>query len=216
MISSVHLQLLPGLIAAAFVGLMAASPAAAQVGTDAPSAEEQRFRQLTPEQREDYRQRYRELMKLPAEERAELRARMDRLNAMSSGERSEVERNYKRFRELQPAQRQAVLDEWGKFRALPEEKRARLRGALKRVLAMPPAQRDRVLENMRRWKEMSPADREKARQLLLDKRPGGKAHAGSGPNAPKPDDGAASKAPRETVRERLQEHKSSGHLQQKK
>ena len=215
MIVSTHLSLAPALAVAALIGLLASGPARAQVGTSGPS-DEDRFRQLSPQQQDEYRQRFRELMKLRPEERADLRARLDRLMSMSPTERGDVERNYKRFRELQPAQRQAVLDEWGKFRALPEAKRAKLRGALKRVLAMPPQQRDRVLENMRRWKEMSLADREKARQQLLDKR-GGPAAKGHPANVAKPDDdnnNKPSKPSRESVHERIQERKGN-RMQQK-
>lgn len=65
---------------------------------------EQRWRKMTPEQREQARERYEHFKQLPADEQARIRER------------------YEHFNQLPPEQRKALREQWNKMS--PEERKA--------------------------------------------------------------------------------------------
>ena len=103
------------------------SPIAAQTQStppgDAPAATEQgaleRWQKLTPEEKQELRDRYQRWKALPPEEKADLQKRYDNWRRLSPDEKATVRKNYERWQRLSPDQRQQLQQRWQQWRELP-------------------------------------------------------------------------------------------------
>lgn len=64
-----------------------------------------RWQELSPEQRNKLKQRYRQFQKLPAEKKQRMRKDHRRLQELSPQQRNELERELRRIRQLPPEER---------------------------------------------------------------------------------------------------------------
>lgn len=84
----------------------------------------ERWKKLSPKQREKVRERYEKLEKLPPEEQARVRKNLERWQKLSPDQRKAARKSYKRWRELPPEKRDELRERW---RELTPEQRKDLR-----------------------------------------------------------------------------------------
>ncbi len=143
--------------------LLAARPAVAQQ----PTPEEiDRFRSLSPAEREELRRRSRELQQMSPEERAELRRRLQVLRGLSPDERARVEANFRAFSRLAPPERQRLVELFRKYRNLSPQRQDELRATLGKVMKMPESARKSFWHNVQRWRQLTPKQKAHLRDVL--------------------------------------------------
>ena len=109
--------------ACAFALAGGAWPARADEKSPAGSARE-RWKKLSPKQREKVRERYEKFGKLPPKEQARVRKNLERWQKLSPDQRKAARESYKRWRDLPPEKRDQLRERW---RELTPEQRKELR-----------------------------------------------------------------------------------------
>ncbi len=104
---------------------VAALPVHARADEKAPAnSARERWRKLSPKQREKLRERYRDFKKLPAQDQARVRKNFERWQKLSPEQRRAARGQYKRWQELPPEKRDKLRERW---RSLTPEQRKELR-----------------------------------------------------------------------------------------
>lgn len=93
-------------------------------------ADRGRWQQMSPEQRKELKQRYRQFQQLPPEEQQKLRQRYERFRELSPEKKQRMLERHKRLQQLTPQQRQELHREWQRIKQLPPEQRSQQRRLL--------------------------------------------------------------------------------------
>ncbi len=136
-------------------------PYLAQNEEDGSSAR-QRWQNLSPEQKRQYRQRLNRWKQLTPEQKARIKARHDRFKNLPPEQQQRIRNNWRRYQQLDASERRAVREKYKRWQNLSEEQKQRIRERRRRFENMTPEQRERLLEKRKRWQNLSP---EKKRQL---------------------------------------------------
>ena len=89
-----------------------------------------RWQQLSPDQRRELQQRYRQFQEMPAAEQQKLRQRYDRFREMSPEKKQRMLERHRKFQQLTPEQREELHQEWQRIKKLPEKDRRQQRQKL--------------------------------------------------------------------------------------
>jgi len=95
------------------------------------TAERGRWQQMSPEQRKELKQRYRQFQQLPPDEQQKLRQRYERFRELSPEKKQRMLERHKRLQQLTPQQRQELHREWQRIKQLPPEQRSQQRRLLR-------------------------------------------------------------------------------------
>ncbi len=98
--------------------------------TGAGAIEGNRWQQLSPVQRKELQQRYRQFKELPAAEQQKLRQRYDRFRELSPEKKQRMLERHQKLQQLTPEQREALHREWERIKQLPREDRRQQREKL--------------------------------------------------------------------------------------
>lgn len=98
--------------------------------TGAGATEGNRWQQLSPKQRQELQQRYRQFKEMPAAEQQKLRQRYDRFREMSPEKKQRMLERHRKFQQLTPEQREELHREWQRIKQLPAEDRSQQRQKL--------------------------------------------------------------------------------------
>lgn len=99
-------------------------------GVDA--ADSSHWQRLTPAQRQELKQRYRQFKELPPAEQQELRQRYQRFRELSPEKKQRMLERHQRLQQLTPQQREQLRSEWQRLKELPPDKRRQQRRELRR------------------------------------------------------------------------------------
>lgn len=101
----------------------------------------ERWRQLTPEQREEA------LEKLPPARQRRLREQFNRLDRLPEPQRLRLEQRYQRFRNLPPDQQQRIREAYQQIRELPEDRRRMIHREYRYLTALPASERQSRMQS---------------------------------------------------------------------
>ncbi len=89
-----------------------------------------RWQKLSPEQRKELQQRYRQFQEMPAAEQQKLRQRYDRFRELSPEKKQRMQERHRKFQQLTPEQREKLQQEWKRIKQLPTKDRSQQRQKL--------------------------------------------------------------------------------------
>jgi len=118
----------------------------------------ERFRKMTPEERQ------RALDRLPPERKKILEERLNKFNQLSPDERKRLAEKYDEFQQLPPEQQEHYRQIFRRFREMPEERRSVLRDEAVALRDLPEPERRNRMQSEEFKKKYS----EKERKLLED------------------------------------------------
>lgn len=90
------------------------------------------WQSLTPDQRQELRERYRRFQNLSPQEQEQLRQRYERYKELSPERRQKMKERHERLQQLSPQQREQLRREWRQLKELPPEQRSQRRRELHR------------------------------------------------------------------------------------
>jgi hypothetical protein len=89
-----------------------------------------RWQKLSPAQRKELKQRYRQFQELPPAEQQKLRKRYERFQELSPEKKQRMLERHQRLQQLTPGQREELKREWQRIKKLPPEDRRQQRQKL--------------------------------------------------------------------------------------
>ncbi len=89
------------------------------------------WQNLTPDQRQELRERYRRFQELSPQEQEQLRQRYERFRDLSPERRQKMKERHERLQQLSPQQREQLRREWRQLKELPPEQRSQRRRELR-------------------------------------------------------------------------------------
>ncbi len=101
-----------------------------RVEAGAGATEGNRWQQLSPEQRKELQQRYRQFQEMPAAEQQKLRQRYDRFRELSPEKKQRMLERHREFQQLRPEQREELHREWQRIKQLPAQDQSQERQKL--------------------------------------------------------------------------------------
>ena len=124
-----------------------------------------RWQRMTPQEREELRERYRRWQNLSPAEKQRLRKKFEAWHRLSPEERAAARRNFERWQKFTPAERERLRERWERWRRLPPEQREQIRGRMQRLRNLPPERRREIRERFReRFERLSPEIGERLRE----------------------------------------------------
>jgi hypothetical protein len=120
------------LIAGAWPGLaqsFAQDPGGAEADRDKL---EQRWQRMTPEEKQEMRERFQRWQNLPPEQKEEIKRKLDTWRKLPPEQKEQIRRNFERWRQLPPEQRERLRERWQQWRDLPPEQREALKRRFER------------------------------------------------------------------------------------
>ncbi len=129
-------------LAALVVGLLA-SPVFAQAGPTPQDFKRrvERWRAMTPEQRQHLIERYRTFKALPHDKQTRLR------------------QAHRRWRAIEPSERRLLMQRFNEYRGMPERKKDELKRRLQRWRAMKPAERAQLRKRYQKFRKLPAPER---------------------------------------------------------
>ena len=122
----------------------------------------ERWKNLSPEQKRQYRERLKRWKQLTPEQKAKIKNRYERFKNLPPEKQALVRENWRRYKRLDEGQRRVIRQKYKRWKNLSEAQKQQIRERRSRYKKMTPEQRRRLQENRKRWQKLSP---EKKRQL---------------------------------------------------
>jgi len=144
----------------------------AQVGEVTPDKLD-RWRTMTPEERERYRERYRRWKTLPPERRERILERRRRWRDLPEGQRRFLKERREIYRNAWPEEKRAIEKFARQWRRLPPERRHAMRRRLFEWRDLPAAERNERLMDWQFFRELSPSEKRAVSRFLFLKPPQG-------------------------------------------
>ena len=104
----------------------------------------ERWQRMTPEEKQQMRERFERWKTLPQERKDELRKNFDDWRRMPPEEKAVARKNFERWQKLPPEERERLRETWQRWRQLPPEKRQALR---ERFEHLSPEEKQRMRES---------------------------------------------------------------------
>ncbi len=155
---------------ALFILLCLPFPVSAQNGTETERAVLERWRQMSPEERQDLKKRYRRWKSLSPEKKTELRQKLETWRGLAPEQKDSVRRNFRRWRNLSPENRERLRKRWERWSGLPPEQRERLKKRFEKFRSLPPAERREWRKRFHRGQGLTRGEKRKLRERLQEKR----------------------------------------------
>jgi hypothetical protein len=138
----------------------------------------ERWRTMTPEERERIRRRYHRWKELPPEQRERILERRKRWRELPEEQRRALRKRREAYRNALPEERRAIEKFFRQMRQLPPEQRHAMRRNLSEMGGLPAHDRNERLMDWPFYRQLSPAEREAVTRFLFPNPPPG---PGSGP-----------------------------------
>ena len=103
----------------------------------------ERWQRLTPEQKQELRERYQRWQNLPPDEKEELQRKFEAWRRLPPEEKATAQKNFERWQKLSPEQRARLRERWQHWRELPPERREELKRRFEKLRELPPEERRR-------------------------------------------------------------------------
>lgn len=131
----------------------------------------ERWRQMSPQEKQELRNRYQRWKSLAPEEREELRKKFEIWRGMTPDEKKVIRRNFERWRNLPPQQQERLRERWDRWRNLPPERREVLRRRFQKLQQLSPEERRQLREQFRDLRQrLSPEEKRAFRERFREKR----------------------------------------------
>jgi hypothetical protein len=127
----------------------------------------QRWRNMTPEDRERIRERYRRWKELPPERKARILERRRRWRGLPEGQRHFLKQRREIYRNAGPQEKRAIEKFAREWRDLPPEQRRALRGRLAEWRDLPEDRRDERMMEWPFYRRFSPDERKAVSRFLF-------------------------------------------------
>lgn len=130
----------------------------------------ERWKNLSPEQKRQYRERLKRWKQLTPEQKAEIKKRYQRFKNLPPEKQARVRENWRRFQSLDEKQRRVIRQKYKRWKNLSEAQKQKIRERRRRYKQMTPEQRRRLHENRKRWQNLSPEEKRQLRERIRDRR----------------------------------------------
>jgi gas vesicle protein len=114
------------------IGILFLSPKSFAENTEVSSETLEKWKSMTPQQRENFREKYRKFKTLNPEQKEKLIRNSKRFANLTPMERFKVISNHKRFEQMTPEQRERIRERYQKFKNLSPEQRQKIRTNVQR------------------------------------------------------------------------------------
>jgi hypothetical protein len=135
----------------------------AQNAEDVSQARE-RWQNLSPEQKRQYRKRLQRWKQLTPEQKATIKNRYEHFKNLPPEKQTRVRENWRRYKRLDEGQRRVIRQKYQRWKNLSEAQKQQIRERRRRYKKMTPEQRRRLQENRKRWQELSPEEKRQLRE----------------------------------------------------
>jgi hypothetical protein len=135
----------------------------AQNSADSDSAREKR-KNLTPEQKDALRKKYKKWKNLSPEKKAEIRKKYKKFKDLPPEEQQKIKRNWKRYQKLSDEERKAIRKKHKFWQRLSEEEKQQLKTRMRKYRQMTPEERQRIKEKRKKWQNLSPERKKQLRE----------------------------------------------------
>ena len=98
----------------------------------APQENRNRYENISPEEKEQFRQKYRQWESLPPERREDLRRRMERWKELPQEDQELLRKRYEQWQQLPPQERQRIREKLDRWNDLPPEEQEGVRKRFRR------------------------------------------------------------------------------------
>ncbi|MDH3238079.1 MAG: DUF3106 domain-containing protein [Deltaproteobacteria bacterium] len=126
-----------------------------------------RWRSMTPEEREKYRERYRRWEKLPPERRKKILERRQRWSKLPEEQRRFLKQRREIYRNAWPEEKQAIEKFFRRWRQLPPDRRQTMRRNLAEMRDLPASQRDERLMDWPFYRRFTPDERKAVNRFFF-------------------------------------------------
>ncbi len=126
-----------------------------------------RWRSMTPEEREKYRQRYRRWEKLPPERRKRILERRQRWSNLPAEQRHFLMQRREIYRNAWPEEKRAIEKFYRRWRQLPQDRRQTMRRNLAEMRDLPASHRDERLMGWVFYRRLLPDERKAVNRFLF-------------------------------------------------
>lgn len=144
---------------------------------EVPPERLERWRSMSPGERDRIRERYRRWKELPPEERERILERRRRWENLPREEREYLKERRALLREAGPQQRRVVRRFFARMRSLPPPARRMARGKILEWRSLPPHEREEAMLSWPFYRDLSERERDTLRWFLFgrpgDRPPGG-------------------------------------------
>ncbi|MGA6994105.1 MAG: DUF3106 domain-containing protein [Candidatus Deferrimicrobiaceae bacterium] len=141
-------------------------PRMAQAGEVTPEKLD-RWRSMTPEERERYRERYSRWKELPPERRKRILERRRRWSTLPEEQRRFLMQRREIYRNAWPEEKRAIEKFFRRWRQLPPERRQTMRRNLTEMRDLPASQRDERLMDWPFYRRLLPDERRAVNRFLF-------------------------------------------------
>src|SRR5581483_1677142 len=157
--------------AAGLLGLLAVLGAAPASAQSAPRGETlaqsdndalERWQRMSPEQKQELRERFQRWKNLPPAEKEELQKKLETWRRLPPEEKAQAQHNFERWQKLTPEQRERLQERWRQWREL-------LRQRFEKLREMPPEKRQQLREKLEEWRRSSPEEKAQAREKMRER-----------------------------------------------
>ncbi|MGB3399299.1 MAG: DUF3106 domain-containing protein [Candidatus Deferrimicrobiaceae bacterium] len=126
-----------------------------------------RWRSMTPEEREKYRERYRRWEKLPPDRRKRILERRQRWSNLPEEQRHFLMQRREIYRNAVPEEKRAIEKFFRRWRQLPPERRQAMRRNLTEMRDLPVTQRDKRLMDWPFYRRLTPDERKAVNRFFF-------------------------------------------------
>lgn len=126
-----------------------------------------RWRSMTPEERERFRERYRRWEKLPPERRKSILERRQRWSELPEEQRRFLKQRREIYRNAWPEEKRAIEKFFRRWRQLPPDRRQTVRRNLAEMRVLPPSRRDERLMGWPFYRRLTPDERRAVNRFLF-------------------------------------------------
>lgn len=131
----------------------------------------ERWRRMSPEERERVRERYHRWKELPQEQKERILDRRRRWRELPESERNYLRGRREIYRNAWPDEKAAIRKFFGNWKELPPERRQALKRRIAEWRGMPAAERDEQMMNWSFYRKLSPGEQRAVQRFLFSEPP---------------------------------------------
>ena len=124
----------------------------------------ERWKNLSPEQKRQYRERLQRWKRLTPEQKERIKNRYEHFKNLPPEKQTRIRKNWQRYKRLDEGQRRIIQEKYKRWKNLSEAQKQQIRERRQRYKKMTPEQRRRLQENRKRWQELSPEQKRRLRE----------------------------------------------------
>jgi hypothetical protein len=124
----------------------------------------EKWKNLSPEQKRQYRERLKRWKQLTPEQKEKIKNRYNHFKNLPPEKQAQVRENWRRYKILDEVQQRAIRQRYERWKNLSEAQKQQIRERRRRYKKMTPDQRRRLQENRKRWQELPPEQKRQLRE----------------------------------------------------